>query len=170
MFGCCLRWSINLRKSRKFCGIWLAQYNLSVIKSLIWSSSTKSTQSIEYLQMQFFSVVSSIHFSTLWHNTQTRFWVSFLHTNIKETKQLSTHINKLFRKTLYQEIQHCKVRSRTHILLCCSLERHCQIFRLSMLYKIHSGLVHCPSLQARLVCTEWDRSVVLYTLLDVLKN
>ena len=67
-------------KSIKFCGICLAQYNLLVIKSLIWFSSTKSTQSIESLQMQFFRVVSSIHFSTLSHNynTQTKSGLSFL--------------------------------------------------------------------------------------------
>ena len=31
-----------------------------------------------------------------------------------------------------------------------TLERHPQITRLSMLYKIHSGLVHCPGLKSKL--------------------
>ena len=31
-----------------------------------------------------------------------------------------------------------------------TLERRCQISRLSMLYKIHSGLVHCPCLKSKL--------------------
>ena len=79
-------------KSRKFCGICLAQYNLSVIKSLF--SSTKSTQSIESLQMQFFRVVSSIHFSTLSHNTQTKSGLSFLwpqYTQMSKKQTKSIH-------------------------------------------------------------------------------
>ena len=81
-------------KSRKFCGICLAQYNLSVIKSLIWFSSTKSTQSSESLQMQFFRVVSSIHFSTLSHDTQTKSGLSFLwpqYTQMSKKRTKSIH-------------------------------------------------------------------------------
>ena len=82
-------------KSRKFCGICLAQYNLSVIKSLF--SSTKSTQSIESLQMQFFRVVSSIHFSTLSHDTQTKsglcfLWPQYTQMSKKQTKSIHSPV------------------------------------------------------------------------------
>ena len=37
-------------------------------------------------------------------------------------RKLSSHINRVLGKTYYQEIQHCKVRRKTRILLCCTEE------------------------------------------------
>ena len=84
------------------------------------------------LRIRDFTVVTSSQWTTVVHCAQTQFWVSFLwpqHTQVPEI-QNSSDITLLqkgktihspkdsVQKNLYEQVQHCEVRSpRTHLLV-----------------------------------------------------